>query len=318
MKTKFAIGCLVQWYELDIIDGYLISLKNAIDLYDKENVIIDIIVTDNTMLEKPVSDTVLKSCMSSIISKINTTLDNVNLRTESSLYTIADYRRQFNDRYCDLADVLVWGETDMLVPKQAFQSLHMLHESQSTTTPKYIATFAICKMWDDTWKPLEHVQFTDFEHSDSKEDWWGLNYDMTIDEMNTFNDSIEQLDVCVISPHKFNGCGLVISSEVIKAGVNIPRSVFFVHEDSSFMMMTNKVLGDIPQYHFRNLLMVHTRKHKDKRNYIAGETGETVGQKRNSNKWYTVANRMCEQNVYNIFKPNYKSYTWNDVWTQLQ
>lgn len=317
MKTKFAIGCLVQWYELDIIDGYLISLKNAIDLYDKENVIIDIIVTDNITLEKPASDTVLKSCMSSIISKINTTLDNVNLRTESSLYTIADYRRQFNDRYCDLADVLIWGETDMLVPKQAFQSLHMLHESQSTTTPKYIATFAICKMWDDTWKPLEHVQFTDFKHSDSKEDWWGLNYDMSIDEMNTFNDSIEQLDVCVISPHKFNGCGLVISSEVIKAGVNIPRSVFFVHEDSSFMMMTNKVLGDIPQYHFRNLLMVHNRKHKDKRNYIAGETGETVGQKRNSNKWYTVANRMCEQNVYSIFNPNYKAFTWEDVWKSI-
>jgi hypothetical protein len=35
----------------------------------------------------------------------------------------------------------------------------------------------------------------------------------------------------------------LISSEVIKAGVNIPKSVFFVHEDSAFMYMTNKILG---------------------------------------------------------------------------
>mgnify|MGYP000875621164 CR=1 FL=1 len=39
---------------------------------------------------------------------------------------------------------------------------------------------------------------------------------------------MEDLEVSVVSPHKFNGCGLVISSEVIKSGVNIPKSVFFV------------------------------------------------------------------------------------------
>lgn len=316
MKTKFAIGCLIQWYELDIIDGYLVSLQDAISMYNKDNVIIDIVVTDNTMLERPIDSATLTSCMSAIMSKINR-LDNVNVHIESSLYTIADYRRQFNDKYCDQVDVLIWGETDMLVPKQAFQSLDMLHQSQSGSTPKYIATFAICKMWDDTWKPLEHVQFTDFKHSDSKEDWWGLNYDMTIDEMNKFNDAIDDLDVTILPNKKFNGCGLVISSEVVKSGVNIPRSAFFIHEDTAFMLMIQRVLSNIPQYHFRNLLMVHNRKHSNKRNYISGETGNTVGQKRNSNKWYTVANKMSEQNVYNMFNPNYKSFTWEDVWKSI-
>ena len=37
------------------------------------------------------------------------------------------------------------------------------------------------------------------------------------EEMNKFNDKVEDLDVRIVSPHKFNGCGLVISSEVIKA-----------------------------------------------------------------------------------------------------
>ena len=66
-------------------------------------------------------------------------------------------------------------------------------------------------------------------------------------------EKVEELDVRVVSPHKFNGCGLVISSEVIKAGVNIPKSVFFIHEDSAFMYMTNKVLGNIPQYVIKNI-----------------------------------------------------------------
>ena len=26
MKTKFAIGCLIQWYEVDIIEEYIDSL----------------------------------------------------------------------------------------------------------------------------------------------------------------------------------------------------------------------------------------------------------------------------------------------------
>ena len=25
-------------------------------------------------------------------------------------------------------------------------------------------------------------------------------------------------------------------------------------------------------------------------------------------------NKMSEQNCYNIFNPNYKSFTWEDVW----
>jgi len=199
-----------------------------------------------------------------------------------------------------------------------FIILDSLHQSQHKQTPKYITTFSICKMWDDTWKPLEHPEFTNKQHSDLKSDWWGLNYDMSIDEMNSFNDKVKNLELTLIHPHKFNGCGLVISSEVIKSGVNIPQSVFFIHEDSAFMFMTQKVLGNIPQYHIKNILLVHNRKHSKKRNYIVGETGNTVGQKRNSNNWYTIANQMCEQNYQNMFNPSYKSYTWDDVFEKVR
>jgi hypothetical protein len=318
-KTKFAIGCLVQWYELDIIASYTESLQAAIQAYEGE-IIVDVAVSMNRDLEKPnLTEDEFWKLEEKIydVFKNSLGINNYQIRSTESLYTIADYRREFNDKYCDKVDVLVWGESDMLVPKPMFQSLDGLHQSWADQTPKYLATFAGCKMWDDSWKELEHPDFTNFKHSDSKEDWWSLNYDMSLEEMNSFNDKVEDLDVRVIQPHKYNGCGLVISSEVIKSGVNIPKSAFFVHEDTAMMLMTQKVLGMIPQYHFKNVLMVHNRKHKDKRNYIAGETGNTVGQKRNSNKWYTVANQMCEQNVYNMFNSQYKSFTWEDVWKSI-
>ena len=76
------------------------------------------------------------------------------------LYTIADYRREFNDKYCTKADVLVWGETDMLVPKQAFTALDGLHASVVRQTPKYVGTFSICKMWDVEFIPISLRFFT--------------------------------------------------------------------------------------------------------------------------------------------------------------
>ena len=239
MKTKFAIGCLVQWYESDIIDEYLDTLEEAIKLYDGD-VIVDVCLIKNTDLEKAADFTVKLEQIKKITKAVERF--NGNFTIKDTLFTIADYRRWFNDYYCEDVDVLVWGESDMLVPKQSFVVLDHLHTN--VKTPKYLATFAICKMWDDSWKPLEHPDFTDkpFIEMDT-ENWWSLRYTMNGEEMNDINDRAKDLDVNIISPHKYNGCGLVISSEVVKAGVNIPRSVFFIHEDTAFMYMTNKILG---------------------------------------------------------------------------
>lgn len=315
MKTKFAIGCLVQWYEVHIISEYVETLKEAISQYDGE-VIVDIAVVLDQTLEKCTTKQTHQECKEKILNSVKS-IDECKIGIINNLYTIADYRREFNDRYCEQVDVLIWGETDMLVPRQAFVSLDGLHQAQSKQTPKYLATFAICKMWDDSWKPLEHIEFTDKPFIDGDtENWWSLRYTMSKEEMNSFNDKVEQLAVSVIRPHKYNGCGLVISSEVIKSGVNIPRSVFFVHEDTAFMLMSQRVLGDIPQYHFNNILVVHNRKHPNKRSYIKGEEGidkTDTGALRRAHNWYAKANKMCEQNCYNIFNPGHRAYTWRDV-----
>ena len=317
MKTKFAIGCLVQWYEIEIIEEYIDSLKDAIDYSENKDIILDFTFVTNQDLEKIEGNDMINivARWRAITESLKSDGFNVNARFEYRLHTIADYRRTFNIEYCDLVDVLVWGESDMLAPKQMFQVLDMIHQSQSKQTPKYLSFFGTCKMWDDTWKPLEHPDFTIKPFIDNDYDnWWSLKYTMAAAEMNNINDKTDELDVRVVSPHKFNGCGLVISSEVIKAGVNIPKSVFFVHEDSAFMWMTNKVLGDIPQYVIKNILLVHNRNHPKKRMYIYGERKDgTMNQKRRSNDWYVNANKMCEQNYINLFNPKYKSFTWDDV-----
>lgn len=314
MKTKFAVGCLVQWYEIKILPEYIGTLLLAIDAYDRDQVFVDIKLVTNQDLEQIDDPDRLIHILSEFDRQVERLQDyHGDVVIDKSLTTIADYRRDFNSQYCNLADVLVWGESDMLVPQQAFAILDLLHQTQSKQTPKYLATFGICKMWDKSWEVLEHPNFTTKQHSDSKDDWWSVNYTMNADEMSAINGTVEDLSISTVNPHKFNGCGLIISSEVIKAGVNIPQSVFFVHEDTAFMMMTQKVLGNIPQYHISNILVVHNRKHPNKRMYIKDETGDTIGEKRKSQNWYTPANKLCEQNCHNLFNPAHKAFTWEDV-----
>lgn len=312
MKTKFAIGCLVQWYECDIIGEYVDSLKDAVSAYDGE-VQLDFTIVTNEDLEKCIDDVHKKACIDKIEYLLMKNLFPYKLTDK--LHTIASYRRGFNDDYCDRVDVLIWGESDAILPKQMFTVLDNLHQmSIQNNNPKYLAFFGTCKMWDDSWLPIEHNDFTDKPCiPEDYDNWWSLKYTMNKDEMNKINDKVDELDVRIVSPHKFNGCGLVISSEVIKAGVNIPKSVFFVHEDSAFMWMTNKILGNIPQYIIKNILLVHNRNHPEKRNYVEGETGDTLNGLRRSNEWYVNANKMCEQNYLNMFNPNYKSFTWKDA-----
>lgn len=317
MKTKFAIGCLVQWYESDIIGEYIESLKSAIEAYDGE-VLVDFTICLNQDLEQCISATQLKMCE----AKIGNHILDIRFKTRFTreLVTISEYRREFNTKYCDKADVLMWGESDALIPKQTFTVLDSLHQvSLQNNAPKYLAFFGTCKMWDSTWQPLEHPEFTNKPFKDLDFDnWWSHHYTTSIEEMNKINDNVTELNVIQLPQHKFNGCGLVISSEVIKAGVNIPQSVFFTHEDTAFQHMTNKVLGNIPQYVIKNILLVHNRHHPDKRKYVLGESGDNLKEQRLSNNWYSAASKMSEQNCYNIFNAQYKSYNWDHVWNNIK
>ena len=326
IKNKIAIGCLVQWYEIELVEEYLISIRNAVrEIKNRENILIDFTFNINEDLEKLDTSKITMNEISDRFDKmVDDILSNCNYtiyRNEIGIHTIADYRRSFNNQYCTQADILMWGETDSLIPRQTFQILDNLHESVKDTTPKYVGFFPTCKMWDKSWEILEHPEFTvkpfkEIGNRVETKDWWSLRYNMTIDEMNTFNDKVEELDVRTTNQLKFNGCGLVISSDVIKSGVNIPKGSFFVHEDTAFM---NNCLimfqGKLPQYIIKNILLVHNRKHTKKRSYILGEDDINpgdVGGARKTHDWYTKANQLSEHNAHNMFNQS-KVYGWEDI-----
>jgi hypothetical protein len=92
--------------------------------------------------------------------------------------------------------------------------------------------------------------------------------------------------------------------------------MFFVHEDTAFMMMTQKVLGNIPQYVIRNILLVHNRKHHSKRYRVKGEAGidpTNTGLLREQHDWYKKAYEASSENLANLFNVNYKFKDWKDV-----
>ena len=138
INNKFAIGCLIQWYEIEIIEEYLRSVKKSLDNIDnKKNIIIDLYFNTSQVLEKINND---ETSISNIKNKYQKLLKDIfnyddeittlvgsdydiRLNTnehDKQIYTIADYRREFNDKYCNSVDVLMWGETDSILPSQTF------------------------------------------------------------------------------------------------------------------------------------------------------------------------------------------------------
>ncbi len=321
MQNKFptiAIGCLVQWYEHNIFEEYVSSLSKAINNYDGK-VIIDFVFNMNQDLEKCSKSpgeisTKLLSLMHQYV--LNYSLD-VNYRVNiDDIYTVADYRYDFNQKYSELSDVLMWGETDMVVPSQTFISIAKLYHEKYDIDPNFIAFWGGAVMWDKSWDVLTFSKFQGkpFIEGDTK-NYWSLRYKMSYDEMEEWNKDYQYSYYKMNTP-QFNGCGLVISSDVIKNGLNVPKDyAFFVSEDTGFMMLCRH--HNLNQYLFKDLLLVHNRKHPDKRSDILGEElvkdKTDLGKLRACHQWYKIANEYSNKNLQHLFDPNYKPLGWKDV-----
>ena len=212
LNNKFAVGCLIQWYEVEIVEEYLRSVKKSLDdVENKQNVTIDLYFNTSQALEKidenKISFIEIKNKYCKLLEDIfdydfnfydsnNYKIKLHESKHNKEIHTIADYRREFNDKYCEKVDVLMWGETDSILPKQTFQVLDNLHTQAKDTTPKYVSFFGICKMWDKSWEILEHPDFTDKPFIENDYDnWWSLKYTMSADEMYKINEKVEELDV---------------------------------------------------------------------------------------------------------------------------
>ena len=271
LKNKYVIGCLVIFYEIEMLDEYVQSLLNmCADVENIENVTLHFCWNTQEYLENVDRDktsmTALTKKFDDIIyplieQKYNVVVDQKD--NDDDFHNIAQYRRDLNYKWCEKADFIIWGETDSMFPAEGLQVIETISKwATSMDINRYLLTFAYRKNWDSSWDKLTHKLFKDIEYIDESE--WIMNNEassksyMSMSRMNEINGSVEDYDIEVIDDPKFDGSCLVISTDLIKSGVLIPHALTHCAEDTSFGEMAKIVMGDqYKQFIISNILRVH-------------------------------------------------------------
>tara|TARA_Y100000114_G_scaffold27267_1_gene22960 strand:- start:2441 stop:3490 length:1050 start_codon:yes stop_codon:yes gene_type:complete len=342
IKYKYIIGTHVMFYEIEILHEYIDSLIQSVEqVTNRENITFDFVFNLSEYLElldtSKISKKTLKNRFIKEIKRLQNTGANVNIKYHEDndvLYAIADYRRDFNYHNCKDNDYLIWGETDSLFPKQFFEGLETIKNyTVEQNIHRYAVWFAERKMWDDSWKPLEHVKFTNEthispKHYNTEEEYkakvarspYSIRYVMGLDEMNTINDEYDSFEIQTINHPKFSGCGLVMSSDLIKAGVNIPPGIFgCVAEDTAMMISAHQIMGSAyRQFILKNVLLIHNREHPKKRMYCLDKTtldesGIGSSYAHGKGTWYDRITELCKINTHEYLGPKQdRFYTIRD------
>ena len=314
LNNKYIIGCHVMFYEIEMVEEYLKSVHLALqDIDNKENVKVEMMWNMSQYFEECESGEKLFE----IRQRINDLENDYGFTSlfyerNDKPYTMADYRRELNNK-CDDFDYVIWGESDCLMPRQMFGVLEQLkHYANEDGINRFITTFGIRKMWDDSWKVLEHPKFTDkpYYDMDTEEDKrkaesspWSIRYTMSQEEMDEVNSETKELDVQMIKYPKFDGSGLVISSDLLRSGANIPPAVYMNGDDSAFLESCRLHMGEnYRQFIIKNILKVHNRNHPKKRNYVKGEDqSKNTHFKRSTRNWYKEFNEVSKGNLNKLF-----------------
>ena len=313
LNNKYIIGCHVMFYEIEMVEEYLESVHLALEeVENKENVKVEMMWNMSEYFEEFEPKAKVK-----ITKKIEELKQKYKFASKYYVnhdkpYTMADYRRELNNQ-CNECDYVIWGESDCLMPRQMFGVLEQLMEhSKSNNINRFITTFGVRKMWDESWKVLEHPDFTDkpYYDMDTLEDTilaesspWSIRYTMSQEEMDKVNSKTEDLDVQMITYPKFDGSGLVISSDLLRTGANIPPAVYMNGDDSSFLESCRLHMGEhYRQYIIKNILKVHNRNHPNKRHYIKDEDqSKNTHSKRATRNWYKEFNNVSKGNLNKLY-----------------
>ncbi len=319
LTNKYVIGTNIMWFEIEMYEDFIEGLVNLLDtnIENKENVIIDLCLNLSQHLEKLDTNKITED---EIIEKFYKGREKIlqlgyEVNTfqveKDEFYFHADYRRDLNYNYCNKVDYVMWGETDSFFPKEAFEALENLSNyTNEEGIHKYIACFADRKMWDSSWDDTVHTDYVDIEFVDDDKQHLNLNQSksqLPIETMNEINSTIDELDIRVISYPKLDGSCLVISSDLIKFGVNIPSCMIY-NDDHGLSIMSQKLMGqNYKQFVFKNLLKVHARRHPKKRLYVLEENNPNSFGDRKNNK-FNEFKSMSDENIEMLLRDNNKRF----------
>ncbi len=326
LKNKYVIGTHVMWFEIEMYKDFINGLLNLLETVDnKENVTIDLCFNASQKLEQVV-DTEdickLKEKFLKGVSKIKDLDFKVVTKVigmphqEDTFYFHADYRRDLNYNYCKKVDYVMWGETDSFFPKEAFQVIETLSEyTKEQNIHRYLLSFSDRKMWDSSWDPLVHVDYQSHVFVDDEEGYLNPNQaksPMSIKKMNEINAKAKDFDFTYIQKPKISGACLVLSSDIIKAGVNVPLCLLY-NDDEGLSFMSEKVLeNNFIQFVCRNILHVHARRHPEKRMYVKGEDNpHSFISEKNSN--FQKLLDLSRKNIHTLFTGQGKFHEYGDL-----
>lgn len=332
LKNKYIVGTHIMFYEIEMVSEHIQSLINAVNTVEnKENITIDLFYNISEFFEKINREEISKDELIDKFLGLVTSLENTGCNVTYEVYqdndkpvTMVDYRRDLNYHGCVDNDYVIWGESDALLPKEAFSTLDSLKEyTNQNNIHRYVVTFALRKMWDDSWKVLEHNDFTDapfYELDDPKAttEQSSIRYTMSIDEMNDINQKSDELDIRILKQPQFDGSILVLSSDLLKNGVNVPRCILgHAVDDTSMMNSCKQIMGDLyVQFVIKNILKVHNRNHPNKRNYCLQMEGDRVcTQEKGPNQrgdWYENLKYLANVNLSTFGKSQERFNTYED------
>jgi hypothetical protein len=327
LENKYAIGTHVMFYEIEMVSEHINSLINLIQTVEnKENIYIDFAFNVSQFFEKIDTTKISKKeLINKFFTEYNRIPNSVNktyrlIDNDDEFYTQTNYRREFNTKYCYITDYLIWGETDSFIPKETFLALENLTPVvRQQGLHRFIACFADRKMWDESWNVTVHPNFVNHVYDETDVDNPNQAKSLfSIEQMNQINSKINELDIQSINYPKIDGSNLILSSDLIKCGVNIPPC--FIHnDDESLSMMAQKILGDkFIQIIFKNILKVHARRHPNKRLYILNENNPRGFCGNEKGNWWNIFKQMSQHNLSTLFNNQNKFYTFEDFKKQVK
>jgi DNA-binding MltR family transcriptional regulator len=323
LKNKYVIGTHVMWFEIEMFTDFIDGLINLMDTVEnKDAVLVDLCFNLSQKLEKIDTDKIdvnqLLVKFSNEVNRLKVIHPNVKWRVQDGddFYFHADYRRDLNYNYCKKVDYVMWGETDSFFPKEAFQVIETLSEyTKEQNIHRYLLSFADRKMWDSSWDPLVHVDYE--SHVFVDDDKGHLNpkqakSQLSIKKMNEINANVKEFDFTYITKPKISGACLVLSSDLIKCGVNIPLCLLY-NDDEGLSIMCEKLMGqNFIQFVCKNILHVHARRHPNKRLYVKDENNPySFIDKKNFN--FQKLKNLSKQNIQNLMEDKDKFYEYNDL-----
>ena len=308
----------------DFVDG-MINLLETVE--NKENIIVDLCFNLSQKLEKIDTDTIDEKGL--LVKFTNTVqkLKNLDVKVDwrvhdgDDFYFHADYRRDLNYNYCNKVDYVMWGETDSFFPREAFQAIETLSEyTKEQNIHRYLLSFADRKMWDSSWDPLVHVDYEHLEFIDDDEGHLNLNQaksPLPIEKMNEINARAKEFNFTYITKPKISGACLVLSSDLIKSGVNIPLCLIY-NDDEGLSVMCEKVLRqNFIQFVCKNILHVHARRHPQKRCYVANEDNPHAFINKKVDNFQKFL-QLSKKNIQNLIDGSSTFYNYDDLEKELK